>query len=130
MSPLLKISIILVAVLIAYFILVRTRTDWVLNRFMLLAAGLGIVMFFLISDIVRVLHHRGPGYVTYGGEDTDDYTEKVSDREYKRHHLFDDGLLLVFSVLAWVEGARRLAAHDSESKGPNQSQPTAGRSDE
>lgn len=86
---------------------------------MLLAAGLGIAIFFLISDIVRVLHHKGPGYVLYGGEDTDYYTEKVSDSEYKRHHLVEDGLLLMFSFWAWVEGARRLAAHELERKGPN-----------
>jgi hypothetical protein len=116
MPPLLKIGIILVAVLIAYVILVRTRTDWVLNRFMLVAAGLGIAMFFLISDIVRVLHHKGPGYVTYGGEDTDDYTAKVSESKYRRHHLANDGLLLVFSILAWVEEAKRLRAREVERK--------------
>jgi hypothetical protein len=114
MLPMLKIGIVLVAVLIAYIILVRTRTDWVLNRFMLLGAALGIAMFFLISDIVRVVHHKGPGYVTYGGEDTDEYTEKVSETDYKRHHLVNDGLLLVFSVLAWIEGAKRLTAHKLE----------------
>jgi hypothetical protein len=130
MPPLLKIGIVLVAILIGYVILVRTRTDWVLNRFMLLGAGLGIVMFFLVSDIVRVVRHKGPGYVTYGGEDTDEYTEKVSETEYKRHHLVYDGLLLVFSVLAWIEGAKRLTAHELQRQRPNQAlQPTAGRSD-
>lgn len=119
MPPLLKIGVVLVAVLIAYFILVRTRTDWVLNRFMLLGAALGIAMFFLISDVVRVVRHKGPGYVTYGGEDTDDYTEKVSETEYKRHHLVNDALLLVFSVWAWIEGAKRLTANDRERKKPN-----------
>ena len=131
MSPLLKIPIVLVAVLIAYVILVRTRTDWVLNRFMLLGAALGVAMFFLVSDIVRVVHHKGPGYVTYGGEATDEFTEKESEGEHKRRHLGIDGLLLVFSLLAWIEGAKRLTAQESERKRPNQApQPTADRSDE
>ena len=131
MPPLLKIGVILVVVLLAYVILVRTRTDWVLNRFMLLGAGLGIAIYFLTSDIVRVLHHKGPGYVTYGGEETDEYTEKVSETEYKRHHFFYDGFLLVLTVLVWIEAARRAASSELSERRPNQPlQPTAGRSDD
>jgi hypothetical protein len=124
----LKVAIILAAVIGTYVILVRTSTAWVLNRFMLLGAGLGIAMFFLVSDIVRVAKHRGPGYVTYGEDDED--VEKVPESEYKRHHLFNDGFLLVFSLLAWIEGARRAASSELPPKRPNQAmQRTAGRSD-
>lgn len=125
----LKVAIILAAVLGFCVILIRTSTAWVLNRFMLLGAGLGIVMFLLVSDIVRVAKHTGPGYVTYGEDDED--VEKVHESEYKRHHLFNDGFLLVFTVLAWIEGARRAASSELPPKKPNDAMMPrgAGRSD-
>lgn len=67
MSPLAKAAIVLAVLFLGYAVIIRTNSNWVLNRFMLLGAGLGIAIFFLISDIVRVSKHRGPGYVTYGG---------------------------------------------------------------
>ena len=116
MSAILTVAIILASVIVTYVILVRTNTAWVLNRFMLLGAALGIAIFSLVSDIVRVAKHRGPGYVTYGDEDHDDYTEKVSESEYKRHHFFYEGLVLVFIVSAWIEGARRAASSEHPPK--------------
>ena len=108
----LTVVIILATLIVTYVILVRTNRAWVLNRLMLLGAGLGVAMFFLISDIVRVSKHKGPGYVTYGDEDHDDIVEKVSESEYKRHHLGMDGFLLLLIVLAWIEGAKRAASSE------------------
>jgi len=123
---LLKVPIILLVLFMAYAILVRTNTAWVLNRFMVLGAGLGVAMFLLISDIVRVCKHKGPGYVTYGDEDHDDYTEKVSESDYKSHHLVNDGFLLLVTIAAWIEGARRATARELEHNRPNQTlHPTA-----
>ncbi len=105
--------IVIVGAAIFYVVLVRTNTVWLLNRLMLWGAGLGLVIFFLVSDIVRVAKHKGPGYVSYGEEDD---VENVSETEYKRHHLVSNGFLLLLAILAWIEVAKRASPRKNNAK--------------
>ena len=54
MVPVVMAVIVLGGAVIARVILVRTKTVWLLNTLMLWGAGLGLVIFFLIPDMVRV----------------------------------------------------------------------------
>ena len=96
------IVIILIGVAL-FLLLVWARKPWIFNVLMLCGAGLGIFMSDAAFDIIDTYWHDGPGIIEYHDDDRGkDYVEKVSEREYKRHHYGQSGVILVLGALFWV----------------------------
>lgn len=84
----------------------KRNLAWILNGHMIAAAVLGWLIFDTTVDIIRVIHHEGPGYITHGDEERGQQeTRLVSEQVYKRYKILEEFLFLCFCVWLWVHTA-------------------------
>ncbi len=102
----------------AHLVLVRRSSrivKWIFNSYMIWGAVLG---WLITSSVVRLLDtesHKGSGVVHYGdGERSPEWSERVSEREYKRHNDVMGGMMLLLGCGLWYYVAR--AGRDEATK--------------
>lgn len=107
--------IILVAVAMLLFLLIGDNSDNLLiSKLMFAGAVLGLIITHSVVRLVETSHHKGPGFVDYGGAGFGEYgglvdddsnsepdVEKVSESEYKRNEYSTNGTLLGLGVICW-----------------------------
>ena len=81
-------------------------------------AVFGWVMVTGVQYLVETANHQGPGILIHGGERAPEWEERVSEKEYKRHHYSQAALWLGFGLclwflLAWLE---KIAAAEIRAK--------------
>lgn len=80
---------------------------WLFNGFMLWGAVLGWLIVSSAVNIIDTARHNGSGVVHYSdGEHSPEWSEKVSESQYKRHNYLISGIMLSLGVFLWVTVAR------------------------
>ena len=93
--------VILIGGVLLYIICIITKRLWILNNLMIKGAILGILINFLISQIIHIYNHKGDGVVNYGGGERDDRYEMVDETEYKKQSYMEDGVALFIVLIFW-----------------------------
>lgn len=88
---------------------------WLFNSHMLWGAVLGLLIVSSAVHLLDTARHKGPGVVHYGdGERSSEWSEKVSESQYKRHNYVMSGMMLCLGLVVWFVVAR--AARDEAAK--------------
>jgi hypothetical protein len=125
--------IILAAVAALLLLLVGDSDNFLINKLMFGGAVLGLIISHSVVGLVNAAHHKGPGFVDYGGGGYGEYgglvgddfdsapdVEKVSESEYKREKysmhvmLLGFGVFFWFGIAAYAKGINKLEKEKNE----------------
>lgn len=85
---------------------------------MIWGAILGWLIVTSACHLLDTARHKGPGVVHYGdGERSPEWSEKVSESQFKRHNYAMGGMMLLVGLGLWFYVAR--AARDEAAKRDN-----------
>lgn len=88
---------------------------WFFNSLMLWGAGLGWIIGLFAAGLQDTIRHKGPGVVHYGdGERSPEWSEEVSESQYKRHAYVSNGFMLGLGLMFWFIVAK--SARDNAAK--------------
>jgi hypothetical protein len=102
------VLVVVVVGILLYLLLAWSKRLWILNHWMIKGAILGLLINFLIGEIVEVSMHKGTGIVTYGGDGTniEEYAVRVSENEYKSRNIPTIIIFLILVLVCWYEMAK------------------------
>ncbi len=75
---------------------------WAFNGLMLWGAGIGLLFWLSLVGLQETIRHKGPGIVHHGdGERGPEWSERVSESQYKRHNYAKSGMMLAIGLVLW-----------------------------